>query len=186
MINTVIRGRSYSVAARFITRGAPFWGDDCLLWEAAVKSRCTARRGKAVQPTPGNYLGTVRGVQPERAEAGGLSDRSLVSERRPVRHHPRPSPLPSAAPVTCSSAIDISSLWDCSWVHSEVTLHFLPSMQRTFSFSVLQYSTHSILNLYKRKRDHKALISCELRLALCLGARAITYLYLCLLFIHQP
>lgn len=138
-----------------------------------------------MQPTLGNYLGTVRGVQPEQAEAGGLSDRSLVSERRPVGHHPGPSPLPSAAPVTCSSAIDIS-LWGCSWVHSEVTLHFLPSMQRTFSFSVSQYSTHLILNLHKRKRHHKALISCELRLALCLGARAISYLHLCLLFIHQP
>lgn len=72
MINTIRLGGSYLVAARFIHKGAPLWEDICLLWDAAIKSHCTAKRGKAAQLTLVNYLGMVRGIQPECAEAGRL------------------------------------------------------------------------------------------------------------------
>lgn len=54
-------------------------------------------------------------------------------------HRLGPSPLPSAAPVTCPSAIGISSLRDCSWVPSDATLPFLPSVQKKMvAFSLSQ------------------------------------------------
>ena len=136
-------------------------------------------RGQGVQLALVNYLGMVR------AEAGRLINRNLVSERRPTRRHSGPSPLPRAAPIACSSAIDISSLQGCSWVRSAATLHFLPSTQQTmaFSFQAFHYSTHLIPNLYKRKNHHNALISCQLMLVVCLRARAVTSTLVFFLFV---
>lgn len=109
-------GQKLFGTARFIPKRAPLWGDTCLLRDAAIKSQCTAKRGKAAELAPVNYLGMVRGIQPEWAERGDCLTGAWCQRRRPRGHHLGPSPLPSAAPVTCPSAIGISSLRDCSWV----------------------------------------------------------------------
>lgn len=144
MINTIGLGRSFPWCQPGFLLTQRMWLSLLLeifacFWDADTKLPCTGKGAGLCSWHWGIIWGWLT-VSSLRELKDGECLTGAWCHRGDAGHHLGPPPQSSAVPI-CSSAILIS--WDCSWVHSEASLHF-PSPHNKLWPSASKFSPHPI------------------------------------------